>query len=72
MIMGPFMLFGWGQTEFATVQRTELRPDPEVPAFRAGRPRSLFGVTSLLGVVTVPISYLPETFLLVILVICVW
>ena len=66
MNMGPFMLFGWGQTEFR--QYSELRPDPKVPAFRGsarGPPRSrLFGVTSLLGVVTVPISYLPEAFLL--------
>jgi len=54
MNMGPFMLFGWGQTEFATVQRTELRPDPEVPAFwGTAAHNSLFGVTSLLGVTSV-------------------
>jgi len=42
MNMGPFMLFGWGQTEFATVQRTELRPDPRGSGFlgdgRASQP----------------------------------
>ena len=55
MNMGPFMLFGWGQTEFATqYSEQSFALTREVPAFwGTAAHHSLFGVTSLLGVTSV-------------------